>query len=282
MRPETGNNISEYTYGVEDNILYPTEVTHEMQQRELSIQIELNGFSFVARNSASTNENSYYSDYIPFETRVTHLVDYDPMLDQEYSRVFVGFATDRTLLIPRELFDPTNADLYLCATNMYNGSTMETLYNDTMCELITPMTNRAEHSVAVWQANSLLISRLLETHPNTYIYNTLQLSLAPTHAEQSIEIAVEHYIYSDDTTAATAHIVVRDTALSSAATVTFHTPEELLYYTRNMIRQDGFTGYKVHLIGMGADTLGPIFSHFFSAVEVNEDPYYNHHRILDI
>lgn len=276
MRPETGSNFSEYACGVEDNALYPTEFTREIQQRELSIQVTLSGFSFVARN----NEESYYSDYIPLEAGISRLADYDPILDQDYSRILVGFSTDNTLLIPRELFDPTCIDLYLCAANMYNGSAMETLYNDTLCDLVTPSIDRTEHSVAVWQVDSLLINGLLETYPSAYLYNMLQLSLAPTHPVQSVDIAIENYICSDQATAA--HIIVRDTTLSSAATVIFHTPEELLYYTRNMIRQDGFTGYRVHLSGLGVDTLGPVFSRFFASVEVDEDPYYSHHRILEI
>lgn len=277
MRPETGSNFSEYACGVD--ALYPAEFTREIQQRELSIQVTLNGFSFVARN----NEESYYSDYTPFEEAgISRLTDYDPILDQDYSRILVGFTTDNTLLIPRELFDPACSDLYLCAANMYNGSAMETLYNDTLCDLVPPSIDRTEHSVAVWQTDSLLINGVLETYPSAYLYNMLQLSIAPTHPMQSVEIAVENYIYSDQTIATAAHIVVRDATLSSAATVTFHTPEELLYYTRNMIRQDGFTGYRVHLSGVGADTLGPFFSRFFASVEVDEDPYYSHHRILEI
>lgn len=278
MRPETGSNFSEYACGVEDNALYPAGFTREIQQRELSIQVTLNGFSFVARN----NEESYYSDYTPFEEAgISRLTDYDPILDQDYSRILVGFTTDNTLLIPRELFDPACSDLYLCAANMYNGSAMETLYNDTLCDLVTPSIDRTEHGVAVWQTDSLLINGVLETYPSAYLYNMLQLSIAPTHPMQSVEIAVENYIYSDQTIATAAHIVVRDATLSSVATVTFHTPEELLYYTRNMIRQDGFTGYRVHLSGVGADTLGPFFSRFFASVEVDEDPYYSHHRILE-
>lgn len=275
MRQETGNNFDEQDYGVEYEEFHSIAPA-AIEQQELSIQITLNGFSFVVMGSES-GIVVYDSGVIEFNSDVDEIRNYDPYLWYDYSRVMIGFSSDHTLLVPTKVFEPESADLYLAAANMINPGECSTLINNTLCDTLTPYLADNERCVAVWQADKSLVTQLIAAYPYAYIYNTLQAYLPAVCATYSIVISLENH--TSNSNGNTANIVVRESVMSAAETVIFHTHEELLYYTRHMIKQDGFTGYKVYIIGSGSELIAPLFAQFFASVESVDEPYYLHQKV---
>lgn len=290
MRQVTGNNPYYGGDGETADIDFvPEQISNPNQSRELSIQITLNGFSFLVAefgpdHSAGAEYESEYGRSDDPSNDVTmnviHTAEYqahslpdiiacEPMLEESYARVAIGFSTDRSLLIPHALFDPQRASQYLDAANLTHH-TDATLYNATL----------SDTAVAVWQSDSQLIDALSAFYPEAYLYHTIQL-----HVDQprpnSVSVIVDDFDTPDDI-GRIAHIIVSDSALNQAETIQFHTPDELLYYTCKLLRQDGFTGYHLNLVGRDTNALYPLFDRYFASISTQELPYYNHHKFIDL
>lgn len=239
-----------------------------VHHRELSIQIGLNGFSFVVFNNAAAatpeaikEENVMYSAFYG-NTPFADIVASEPILTEApFGRAFVSCSTDNVLMIPVPLFEQERTDQYLAAANMYQPG-MTTLSNNLL----------SYQAVGVWQVESALAAELIHYFPSALFYHPLLLELDAV-VPWTVHIALDQRI---------AHVTVFHEGLYAAETFQAESAEELLYYVMKLIKNDGFTQYKVILTGEGAGNLVELFSHYFNEVEPREDRFYSHQKIREV
>lgn len=242
------------------------EVTrHYLRNRELSIQVGLNGFSFVVFDiSPGMGGEAILRSVAYRDTDMASILAREPMLTASappLNRVFVGCSTDNVLLVPQTLFEPERAEQYLTAANMYMPG-MTTLSNNLL----------SEQAAAVWQVDSGLVSGLLQLYPGALFYHPLLLELESTPANHV------HALLDEDMV----HLTICHEGLYAAETLRADTPEELLYYIQKLVKHDGFTTYRLILTGEGAEQLRGFFIRYFNDVDAREIKFYNHQRIREI
>lgn len=242
------------------------EVTrHYLRNRELSIQVGLNGFSFVVFDiSPGMGGEAILRSVAYRDTDMASILAREPMLTASappLNRVFVGCSTDNVLLVPQTLFEPERAEQYLTAANMYMPG-MTTLSNNLL----------SEQAAAVWQVDSGLVSGLLQLYPGALFYHPLLLELESTPANHV------HALLDEDMV----HLTICHEGLYAAETLRADTPEELLYYIQKLVKHDGFTTYRLILTGEGAEQLRGFFIRYFNEVDAREIKFYNHQRIREI
>lgn len=242
------------------------EVTrHYLKSRELSIQVGLNGFSFVVFDiSPGMGGEAILRSVAYRDTDMASILAREPMLTAAappLDRVFVGCSTDNVLLIPQPLFEPERAEQYLKAANMYVPG-MTTLSNNLL----------SGQAAAVWQADAELVAGLMQLYPEALFYHPLLLEVDATQANQV------HAVLDGDLV----HLTVCHTGLYAAETLRVDTPEELLYYIQKLVKHDGFTAYRLLLTGEGAEQLRGFFMRYFTEVDAREIRFYNHQRIREI
>lgn len=242
------------------------EVTrHYLKSRELSIQVGLNGFSFVVFDiSPGMGGEAILRSVAYRDTDMASILAREPMLTAAappLDRVFVGCSTDNVLLIPQPLFEPERAEQYLKAANMYVPG-MTTLSNNLL----------SGQAAAVWQADAELVAGLMQLYPEALFYHPLLLEVDATQANQV------HAVLDGDLV----HLTVCHTGLYAAETLRADTPEELLYYIQKLVKHDGFTAYRLLLTGEGAEQLRGFFMRYFTEVDAREIRFYNHQRIREI
>ncbi len=242
------------------------EVTrHYLKSRELSIQVGLNGFSFVVFDiSPGMGGEAILRSVAYRDTDMASILAREPMLTAAappLDRVFVGCSTDNVLLIPQPLFEPERAEQYLKAANMYVPG-MTTLSNNLL----------SGQAAAVWQTDAGLVAGLMQLYPEALFYHPLLLEVDATQANQV------HAVLDGDLV----HLTVCHTGLYAAETLRADTPEELLYYIQKLVKHDGFTAYRLLLTGEGAEQLRGFFMRYFAEVDAREIRFYNHQRIREI
>lgn len=242
------------------------EVTrHYLRNRELSIQVGLNGFSFVVFDiSPGLGGEAILRSVAYRDTDMASILAREPMLTTSappLNRVFVGCSTDNVLLVPQTLFEPERAEQYLTAANMYMPG-MTTLSNNLL----------SQQAAAVWQVDSGLVSGLLQLYPGALFYHPLLLELESTPANHV------HAVLDGDLV----HLTICHERLYAAETLRADTPEELLYYIQKLVKHDGFTSYRLILTGEGAEQLSGFFIRYFNEVDAREIKFYNHQRIREI
>lgn len=238
---------------------------HYLKSRELSIQVGLNGFSFVVFDiSPGMGGEAILRSVAYRDTDMASILAREPMLTAAappLDRVFVGCSTDNVLLIPQPLFEPERAEQYLKAANMYVPG-MTTLSNNLL----------SGQAAAVWQADAELVAGLMQLYPEALFYHPLLLEVDATQANQV------HAVLDGDLV----HLTVCHTGLYAAETLRADTPEELLYYIQKLVKHDGFTAYRLLLTGEGAEQLRGFFMRYFTEVDAREIRFYNHQRIREI
>ena len=242
------------------------EVTrHYLRSRELSIQVGLNGFSFVVFDiSPGMGGEAILRSVAYRDTDMASILAREPMLTAAappLDRVFVGCSTDNVLLIPQPLFEPERAEQYLKAANMYVPG-MTTLSNNLL----------SGQAAAVWQADAGLVAGMMQLYPGALFYHPLLLEVDAVQANQV------HAVLDGDLV----HLTVCHTGLYAAETLRADSPEELLYYIQKLVKHDGFTAYRLLLTGEGAEQLRGFFMRYFSEVDTREIRFYNHQRIREI
>ena len=242
------------------------EITqHYTRSRELSIQVGLNGFSFVVFDiSTGMGGEAILRSVAYRDTDMASILAREPMLtatDPPLNRVFVGSSTDDVLLVPQPLFEPERAEQYLVAANMYVPG-MTTLSNNLL----------SSQAAAVWQADSGLVAGLLQLYPGALFYHPLLLELDTTPTNHV------HAVLDGDLV----HLTVCHSGLYAAETLRADTPEELLYYIQKLVKHDGFTSYRLILTGEGAEQLRGFFIRYFNEVDAREIRFYNHQRVREI
>ena len=243
------------------------EITeHYTRSRELSIQVGLDGFSFVVFDIAPAGMGSEAilrsvtyrdSDMATILTREPMLTAVNPPID----RVFIGYSTDQVLLIPQPLFEPERAEQYLTAANLYTPG-MTTLTNNLL----------SGQAAAVWQADPNMVAGLLQLYPGALFYHPLLLELEATPPNHIHAILDGNLV----------HLTICHDRLYAAETIPVDTPEELLYYIQKLIKHDGFTNYRLILTGEGAERLRSFFIRYFDQVDAREITYYNQQRVREI
>lgn len=241
-------------------------IRHYTRYRELSIQVGLNGFSFVVFDvSPGMGGEAILRSIAYRDTDMASILAREPMLtaaDPPLGRVFVGCSTDRVLLIPQPLFEPDRAEQYLTAANMYTPG-MTTLSNDLL----------SGQAAAVWQVDSGLVAGLLQLYPGALFYHPLLLELESTPADHVQAVLDGDFVHLT---------VYHGSQLYAAETLCAESPEELLYYIQKLVKHDGFTAYRLILTGEGAEQLRGFFIRYFNNVEAREIKFYNHQRIREI
>lgn len=240
-----------------------------VHHRELSIQIGLNGFSFVVFNNAAAltseaiKEESVMYSAIYGQTSLAEIVAAEPVLTDRsgFNRVFVGCSTDDVLLVPGSLFEPARADQYLAAANMHRCG-LTTLSNSLI----------SKQAVAVWQADAGVVADLIGYYPAALFYHPLLLELDTT-GPGTVSVVLDRKA---------AHITVCHAGLYAAETFRVESREELLYYVMRLLKQEATTTYRVVLIGEGAEKLTELFGRYFTEVEAREQRFYNHQRIREV
>lgn len=237
-----------------------------VHSKELSIQIGLNGFSFVVFDTSGSGiggGGAILRSVAYRDLDMAAILAREPMLApaEGFGRVFVGCSTDDVLLVPQPLFEPERAEQYLVAANMFVPG-MTTLSNS----LLSPQ------AAAVWQVDSGLAAGLLQFYPGALFYHPLLLELEATPVNH-VHVLLDGEV---------AHMTVCHTGLYAAETFRVDTPEELLYYIQKLIKHDGFTSYRLILTGEGADDLQGFFGKYFEDVDARDIRYYNHQRIREI
>ncbi len=244
---------------------------NHLRSRELSIQIGLNGFSFVVFDVGEAVEGGGVDarDAIVRaaayrETDMASILAQEPMLTAAtppLRRVFVGCATDNVLLVPQPLFEPERAEQYLTAANMYVPG-MTTLSNNLI----------SSQAAAVWQVDSGIAAVLLQLYPAALFYHPLLLELEAT-PNDCVQVVLDGEV---------AHVTVSHQGLYAAETMRVDTPEELLYYVQKLLKNDGFTTYRIVLTGEGVGRLQEFFARYFGEVDAREVKFYNHQRVREL
>lgn len=238
---------------------------HYLRNRELSIQVGLNGFSFVVFDvSPGMGGEAILRSVAYRDADMAAILAREPMLTASappLNRVFIGCSTDNVLLVPQPLFEPERAEQYLTAVNMY-VSGMTTLSNNLL----------SGQAAAVWQADSGLVAGLLQLYPGALFYHPLLLELEATPSNHV------HAVLDGDLV----HLTICHEGLYAAETLRADMPEELLYYIQKLVKHDGFTSYRLILTGEGAERLREFFVRYFNEVEAREITFYNHQRIREI
>lgn len=245
------------------------EITqHYLRSREISIQVGLNGFSFVVFDvqpgDSMSGGEAILRSVAYRDTDMASILAREPMLtatEPPLRRVFVGCQTDNVLLVPQPLFEAERAEQYLAAANMFVPG-MTTLSNNLV----------SGQAAAVWQADAGIVSGLLQLYPGALFYHPLLLELEST-PDNTVHAVLDGEVV---------HITVCHAGLYAAETLKADTPEELLYYIQKLVKHDGFTAYRLILTGEGAGRLQGFFLRYFSEVDAREIRFYNHQRIREL
>lgn len=241
------------------------EVQPYSRSRELSIQLSLNGFSFVVFDLSPGGGGEAILRSVAYrENDIESILQREPMLtaiEPPLERVFVSCSTDHVLLIPQPLFEPERAEQYLVAANMYVPG-MTTLSNNLL----------SAQAAAVWQVDAGSAAGLLQLYPGALFYHPLLLELEATPANHI------HAILDGELV----HLTICHDRLYAAESFRAETPEELLYYILRLVKHDGFTSYRLVLTGEGAERLRGFFDRYFNEVEAREITFYNHQRIREL
>ncbi len=238
---------------------------HYTRNRELSIQLELNGFSFVVFDIAPGMGGEAILRSVAYrDTDMAAILAREPMLTAPtppLRRVFVGCATDNVLLIPQPLFEAERAEQYLKAANMFVPG-MTTLSNNLL----------SGQAAAVWQVDAGMAAGILQLYPGALFYHPLLLELDATPTNTIHAILDGEWV----------HLTICHTGLYAAETLRVETPEEMLYYIQKLLKHDGFTTYRLILTGEGAERLSGFFGRYFAEVDARDIKFYNHQRVREI
>lgn len=216
--------------------------------RELSIQITLNGFSFAISGGGQVLYSDRYYGY-----------DFPALLSEQppFDTVNIGWSTDMVQLIPASLFDPAYCAEYLRCTNMMPPQSV-VLYDFTEDNQI----------VAVWSVSSAIFDAVSSLYPESDHYHNLLIDLSMASAE-SVRVSV---------IAGMANIVVSSTqGLWVAESVAEIVPADLLYITSKLSAVDSFARYSLHFTADDTTPYTDIFSQHFQTTQFidNHNIYHN-------
>lgn len=192
MNQETGNNSSS-------------------QNRELSIQITLSGFSFCIAQSGVL-QYSVECDHFDFGSA--------PGFSESFDNVYVGWATELVQMVPADIFEQEYLYRYQEAANMLPPRSW-VLYNNTV----------NAGMVAVWSVNYAIYNSIISLFPRAYHYHNLQIDIAKTYRE-CVRVSVCRS-YSNIVVCGLDH-------LQACQTMRGCTPESMLYYALRLNSSDHF------------------------------------------
>lgn len=221
-----------------------------VNNRGLSIQITLNGFSFAIYGGGQMLYSDRYYGY-----------DFHALLSEQppFDTVKVGWSTDMVQLIPASLFDPAYCTEYLRCANMMPPQSM-VLYDFTA----------DNHIVAVWSVNGAIFDAVSSLYPESEHYHNLQIDLSMVSTE-SVRVSV---------IAGMANIVVSSAqGLWVAESVAETIPADLLYITSKLSAVDSFARYPLYFMADDTTPYTDIFSQHFQATQFIDNPNIYHNII---
>lgn len=217
--------------------------------KELSIQVTLNGFSFRILSP----DSQYGARVVASGNIASYDLSSDWRIAQsEFSCAYVSWSVPETTIIPAAVFNEQLAELYLNSV----GVTSVTPKN-------IPMYSRQGAYASVWAANSAILAAIETITP--VVANThplLQLISAETAQRESVKVYID--------AANVAHIGIWDySSLVTAESVALASAEDLLYFVRRFSAADPFMVYRVELLGNISPRIEALFAQYYISLRVN-------------
>lgn len=218
-----------------------------MNNTELSIQINLGGFSFSLRSSLSRAE-IYGSTVENYDFSIIERTVYAQPID----RVLIFDNTARASVIPYEHYQAQNVESYLKALNLVALGDL-------------PLSVLSSNKVVVWAADKQIYDAVQTVWPHA-LWSHPMAEMIRTDKSQSIDILL---------LADVAHITVFDqNELFAVRSIAFEAAEDLLYFVRQMATCDTYNVYQVSLYGDVQPCVSDLFSRYYAEVQVCLDPLF--------
>lgn len=217
-----------------------------MNNRELSIQITLGGFSFRAISPDGTTTASGESVGYDFDTDLR-------LSEDRFNNCFCTWSTTEVMITPRAIFDENLAEQYLIAGG-FIPATSRNAYR--------VMHQIGQTCVAIWAVDTAL-AMCIENHFQGAIHSHPLLSIiesSPTERE-CVKIFIDNTFV--------AHICIWDhRGLVTAQSVKLSSNEDLLYYIRRFSPADPFMVYRIYISGEVSESLEALISSYYISLNV--------------
>lgn len=218
-----------------------------MNNTELSIQINLGGFSFALR-SAGLELFAGSVDHFDFS-----LIKRD-VYSEPVGRVKVVCSNAYATVVPAEVYDPLYVETYLDALNMRAKS-------DVSLAVATAQAG----AMVVWGVAKSMVEAVQSQWPNAVWSHALAELIDNSASERStVVVATSHNM---------AYIVVRDQdgSLCAARSAEYLTGEDLLFFVRQISVCDTYNVFGVVLVGDVEQTAEDILRRYYADLRRVED-----------
>lgn len=218
-----------------------------MNNTELSIQINLGGFSFALR-SAGLELFAGSVDHFDFS-----LIKRD-VYSEPVGRVKVICSNAYATVVPAEVYDPLYVETYLDALNMRAKS-------DVSLAVATAQAG----AMVVWGVAKSMVEAVQSQWPNAVWSHSLAELIDNSTSERStVVVATSHNM---------AYIVVRDQdgSLCAARSAEYLTGEDLLFFVRQIAVCDTYNVFGVVLVGDVEQTAEYLLRRYYADLRRVED-----------
>lgn len=234
-----------------------------MNNTELSIQISLGGFSFSLHTYDSAPQLGAVSSRMELYASTIYTHDLSIIAQSVYAdpidRVVVYCANDKVTVIPREVYDPQCAKLYLDALNL--------------CALGDRVMTTAPPSgdqVIVWAFDGAMADYVEHLYPHTQWSHPLG-ELIDRGLARNQGATIDVMLLGG-----MANIAIFDTQsrLYAARSVRYNTVEDLLYFVHKMAIYDPHHTSALTLYGEVTEDMQAVFGQYYPNLSVLADPLF--------
>ncbi|MEG0602212.1 MAG: hypothetical protein RR499_04130 [Mucinivorans sp.] len=241
-----------------------------MNNTELSIQIDLDGFSFSLRSL--TEQGSV--ELVAAEVKADDLAVIKNYIEVQLpSRVVLFSLTESAMVVPAEVYQDQAAKDYLMAMNLcampgrvkVACPALGVMPSALLRPESTDSLSDPQH-VVVWALDGQVEDYVGSIFPNVEWSHPL-VPLIEQTASGSITVFLTHGV---------AHIVVSDMngRLHTARSVRYTNGEDLLYFAGQALQCDGAQGFTLSLCGTVSAEIEALFRSYYAVINVVADPLF--------
>ncbi len=247
---------------------------------KLSIQLNLNGFSFCIVNSKEeiiASEDYFSNEYVLSEqelyTKITTAFNTKPELQAKFEKVVITYTNELYSFVPKDLFDAKHKELYF-------KFSIKTLATDLICDDELKSASIVNLFIPYVNINNYLLDHFNQFNFHHHSAVLVDYILSKKSTENSTGLYLYFHSQHFDI------IAIKEGELLLCNTYNQHSKEDVLYYLLFVIEQLGYSPETVYveLLNLVPDEYFGLLYTYIRNINKTSKPFTNliHHLALHI